>query len=72
MDSKGALRIIFILTFDVEFCTLIDAKGFLGRNINDHIHLIFPHDTLAARPIRLSKKRISVGSLCSEITHNNK
>jgi hypothetical protein len=39
-----------------------------GPNINDHIHLIFPNDLLAARPIsRLSKKRFSVGSLGSEI-----
>ena len=39
-----------------------------GPIINDHIHLIFPNDPLAARPIsRLSKKRVSVGSLGSEI-----
>ena len=36
----------------------------LGRNINDLIHLIFPPDPLAARPIRrTSKKHVSVGSL---------
>ena len=34
----------------------------------DHIHLIFPNDPLAARPISMpSKKRVSVGSLGSEI-----
>ena len=37
------------------------------------IHLIFPHNPLVARPISgPSKKRVSVGSLCSEITHKNK
>ena len=46
------------------------VSAILGRNINDHIHLIFPNDLLAARPIiRPSKKRIYV---CSEITHVNK
>jgi hypothetical protein len=36
------------------------VSAILGRNINDLIHLIFPHDPLAARPIsRALKKRIS-------------
>ena len=43
----------------------------LGRNINDHIHQIFPHDPLAVRPISgSSKKHVSVGS--SESVHQNK
>ena len=49
------------------------VSAILSRNINDHIHLIFPHVLLAARPIhRPSKKQVSVGSLCSEIAHKNK
>ena len=49
------------------------ASAMLGQNINDHIHLIFPHDPLAARPIsRPSKNGVPVGSLCSEIAHKNK
>jgi hypothetical protein len=44
-----------------------------GWNINYHIHLIFPNDPLAARPISMpSKNRISVGSLGSEICTQNK
>jgi hypothetical protein len=43
------------------------------RNIKYHIHLLLPHDPLAARPIsRLSKNRVSLGSLDSEIAHRNK
>ena len=35
------------------------VSAILGRNINDHIHLIFPYDLLAARPIsRLSKNHV--------------
>ena len=45
----------------------------VGRNIDYHIHLIFPHDPRAARPLsRPSKKTVSVGSLCSEIAHKKK
>ena len=48
------------------------VPAILGQNINDHVHLIFPHDPLAARPIsRPSKRRFSVGSLFSEIAHKN-
>ena len=49
------------------------ASVILGRSINDHIHLIFPHDPLAVGLIsRPSKIRVSVGSLCSEIVTKNK
>ena len=64
-DVQSAYINIRITTY---VCTLKVVSAILGRNINDYIHLIFPHDPLAARLI----KRISVGSLCSEITHNNK
>ena len=48
-------------------------SAILSWNINDRIHLIFPHNPLAARPVsRQSEKRVSVGSLCSEILHENK
>ena len=37
------------------------VSDILGRNLNDHIHLIFPHDPLAARPMsRGSKKNVSL------------
>ena len=61
-------------------CPLLDARPHYRQtcirdsrpNINDHIHLIFPHDPLAARPvIRPSKKRVSVASLRCEIVHKN-
>ena len=49
------------------------ASAILGRYINDHVHLIFPHGPLAACPIsRPSKNHVSVGSLGSEILHKNK
>ena len=38
------------------------VSAILGRNINDHIPPIFPHNPLA----------VSVGILCSEIVHKNK
>ena len=39
------------------------VSAIIDRNINDHIHLIFPHDPLAARTIsRPSKKCVSVDS----------
>jgi len=45
----------------------------MGRNINYHIHLIFPNDPLAARPISKSSKNcISVCSLGSEMSTQNK
>ena len=45
-----------------------DFRPKKGPNINDHIHLIFPNDPLAGRPISMpSKNRVSVGSLGSEI-----
>ena len=57
----------------LEAIPLKVVSAILGRNKNDHIHLIFPHHPLAARPIsRPSKKRVSVGSLCSYIVHKNK
>ena len=60
-------------TFACEGVSLKVASAILGWNINDHVHLIFPPDPLAARPVsRSSKKRVSVGNLCSEMTHNNK
>jgi hypothetical protein len=40
------------------------VSAILGQNINDHIHLIFPHDQLAAH--------IFADSLCSEIVDKNK
>ena len=47
-------------THDVQ---LKVVSAILGRNINDHIHLIFPRDPLAARLIsRPSKNGVSVGS----------
>jgi len=55
------------------------VSAFSGLNKCDHIHLIFPNDPLAARPIAgRQKKRVSVGSLASEIctqrqeTNNNR
>ena len=33
-------------------------SAILGRNINDHVHLIFPHDPLAARPISRPSKKL--------------
>ena len=53
-DKANLLYVMFIL--------LKVVSAILGRDINDHVHLIFPHDPLAA----------SVGSLCSEIVHKNK
>lgn len=47
----------------------------LGRSINNHFHRIFCHDLLAAHlTSRLSnkKKRVSVGSLGSEIALKTK
>ena len=56
--SQGALKVVSVIQ---------------GRNINDHIHLIFPPDRLAAlHRSRPSKKHVSVGSLCSGIAHKNK
>ena len=43
------LSISQILHVNVVMLKVVSAM--LGRNINDHIHLIFPHDPLAARPI---------------------
>ena len=36
------------------------ASAMLGQNIKDHIHLIFPHDPLAARPISRASKKPSL------------
>ena len=42
-------------------CPLKVVSDILGRNLNDHIHLIFPHDPLAAHPMnRGSKKNVSL------------
>ena len=49
------------------------VSAILGRDINDHIHLIFLHDPLASCPIsRPAKKHVSFCRLFSEIVHKNK
>ena len=45
-----------LLAFRVSYLRFRPLKvvsAILGRNINDHIHLIFPHDPLAGRLISL-------------------
>ena len=48
----------------IHFSFLMVVSAILGQNINDHIHLIFPHDQLAAH--------IFADSLCSEVVDKNK
>ena len=63
--SSSAYWDTHICTHTQTSPTVLIFKGcisdFLGRNINDYINLIFPHDPLTARLIRPSKKHVSVG-----------
>ena len=42
------------------FYILSEKSDFLGQNINDYIHLIFPHDPLAARLMSWPSKTASL------------
>ena len=41
----------------------------LGRNINDHIHLFFPHDPLAARPVSRPSNNASLYAAYAPRSH---
>ena len=51
MDAGGRQREGVLITLMLKV-----ISAMLGRNINDHIHLIFSHDPLAARPISILHK----------------
>ena len=65
---------LFINSADVfkhtecEFVSLKVVSAILGRNINDHIHLIFPHDPLAAG----RQNNTSLSAACAQRSYTKK